>query len=138
MTSPNPTSSLSSFVDDWVLVIDDDEPVRAMLLIALSSESVEVVAASGATEALEILQRRSTEPVLVLTDVMMPETNGLVLARKLSSMLKRSKLAIMSGHLNSIAWWPVEMREIAYIAKPFRVSEVVSLVALARAEFKRD
>ncbi|WP_438481629.1 response regulator [Oleiharenicola lentus] len=123
---------------DWILVIDDDEPIRSMLLIALSTPEVQVVAAGGAAEALEIIKQRPTEPVLVLTDVMMPETNGLVLARKLSAMLKRSKLAIMSGHLNNIAWWPVELREIAYIAKPFRISDLTALVATARAEFKRD
>lgn len=56
-----------------VLVVEDDEPIRKLLLRCLSSDGYEVLWADNGTRALEILVERSAD--LVVTDVMMAVTS---------------------------------------------------------------
>lgn len=123
---------------DWILVVDDDEPIRMMLADMLRTADTEVETAADGHEALAVLDGRANEPLLVVADVLMPGMDGLTLARKLGTRLKRSKIAIMSGHLTDLSWWPVDLREIAFIEKPFQMSQMLELAALARAEYRRD
>ena len=123
---------------DWILVVDDEQQINAMIVNALSSEQLEVVTAVSAEEAFQALDRHASEPVLVLTDVLMPGMDGLSLARKLITRLTRSKIVVMSGHLTDISWWPADLRELVFLAKPFRISEVSSLVEIAQTGFNRS
>ena len=136
---PSPESQPSPLpVRDWILVVDDEQPINGMLVNALTSDQLEVVTASNGAEALQALETHTAEPVLVLTDVLMPGMDGLTLARKLLSRLTRSKIVIMSGHLTDVSWWPADLRELVFLAKPFRMSEVSSLIDIARAGFNRE
>jgi len=120
-----------------MVVVDDDQPIHRMIGEMLEDSGVDVVAASDATAGLEALDREPNEPVLVLIDVLMPGMDGLTLARKLGSRLGRSKVAIMSGHLSNLSWWPVDLRELPYLGKPFRMAELKELLATARVESRR-
>ncbi|HEX2861262.1 MAG TPA: response regulator [Lacunisphaera sp.] len=122
---------------DWVLVVDDDEPIREVLAQFLEGAGVEVLGAGGGLAALDVVASRAAEPVVVFIDVLMPGMDGLTLARKLKSKLKRSTLVIISGHMTDLSWWPVDLREVAFLAKPFRLAEVNEVVAAAQAGFRR-
>ena len=119
----------------WVLVVDDEEGIYRIITEALSVENLAVQHAKNAKDALQLLDRRSTEPLLVFLDVLMPGMDGLTLARKLGSRLRRSKIAIMSGHLTDMSWWPDDLREVEFLAKPFRVHDIMQLLEKARAEY---
>jgi FixJ family two-component response regulator len=64
--------------------------------------------------------------------------DGLTLARKLHARLTRSKIVIMSGHLTDASWWPADLRDLVFIAKPFRMTDLKPLVEAARADCPRD
>lgn len=131
LASPDQTTGHTG--RDWLLVVDDDGAIRELLSIALGSETVEVVTAGDGRLALLALNERATAPVLVLVDVLMPGMDGLTLTRKLMTRLPRSKLVVMSGHLTDASWWPADLREVTFIAKPFRMAELKALVAEARS-----
>ncbi|HEY4300726.1 MAG TPA: response regulator [Candidatus Didemnitutus sp.] len=116
----------------WVLVVDDEEAMCRLIVSALEGEPVEVVTAPSGAAALKIVAERPTEPLLALIDVMMPGIDGLTLARKLSSTLKRTKLVIMSGHLSDVSWWPADLREVAFVAKPFHMTALAEFLREAR------
>lgn len=122
---------------DWILVVDDEQSINAMIKSALNTADLEVVTAINAAEALQALDGHASEPLLVLTDVLMPGMDGLTLARKLLTRLTQSKIIIISGHLTDISWWPADLRELVFLAKPFRTSEISALVDVARAGLKR-
>lgn len=118
----------------WVLVVDDDRPMHELIATALGTEGVKVVTASSGPEAFAALDSHAKEPLLVLTDVLMPGMDGLTLARKLKSRLKSAKIVVMSGHLADVSWWPADLRDLTFLAKPFRMAELSALIESARAE----
>ena len=64
-----------------ILVVDDDPGIRASLGLLLQSWGFEALQAADATEATRIVERQ--EPDIVITDLVMPETSGLELLKKL-------------------------------------------------------
>jgi DNA-binding NtrC family response regulator len=81
------------------------------------------------------LATRPTEPVLALVDVLMPGIDGLTLAKKMQVRFKRTTIVIMSGHMSNLSWWPMELRDIPFLAKPFRLAELNELLAGARENY---
>lgn len=121
---------------DWVLVVDDDKPMHELISTALDTDAFEIVTAGNGAEAFQALDQHSVEPMLVLTDVLMPGMDGLTLARKLKARLKLGKIVVMSGHLADVSWWPADLRDLAFLAKPFRMAELTALIESARIEYK--
>lgn len=64
-----------------ILVVDDDEALRSILTEGLEGEGFEVTQASNGVEALRHLETRTTD--IVLTDLLMPQMDGIELIRHL-------------------------------------------------------
>lgn len=103
-----------------------------LIVNSLAGEKVEVVTALSGAAALKIVSDRPSAPLLALIDVMMPGIDGLSLARKFASTLKRTKIVIMSGHLSDASWWPADLREVAFVAKPFHMTALTEFLREAR------
>ena len=69
-----------------VLVIDDDPTFCTIMRVYLRDDGYDVHLAYDAHDALSILE--STQPDIILTDIMMPEIDGLDLIRQLRTMRK--------------------------------------------------
>jgi len=138
MTPSESAENKPAAVSHWVLVVDDEAGIYRIISESLSNQPLEIVHAKNAKDALVIVEQRQTEPLLVLLDVLMPGMDGLTLARKLGGKLKHSKIAIMSGHMTDLSWWPDDLREVEFLAKPFRVTEVVTLLEAARSQYDLD
>lgn len=132
MNSENHNSPAKANATDWILVIDDEEPIRQVMVGFLRETGIEVVDAVDAASALVILGKRPTEPLLIFVDVVMPGMDGLTLARKLRGNLKTARIVLMSGQTSRKSWWPADLRELTFLDKPFRHSEIVGLVETAR------
>lgn len=63
------------------LLVDDEEPIRSLLIELLEELPLEIVEAKDGREAWDIFQREKFD--LVITDIHMPIMNGLVLAEKI-------------------------------------------------------
>lgn len=135
MTKHNTDSAVAVTPRAWMLVIDDNDPFRQIFLNNYDTPELEVVGAENAVAALKILAESPTDPLLVLIDVLMPGMDGLTLARKIKAKLKgRGKIVIMSGHQNDISWWPVDLRDLSYLSKPFPLTVVDALLYEARGQ----
>src|SRR3989441_8368089 len=66
-----------------VLIVDDDAGIRGSLRLLLQSWGFETLLASDAAEATRLVERQ--DPDIVITDLVMPETSGLDLLRKLKA-----------------------------------------------------
>ena len=134
MDSAMKPSAPSNASSDWALLVDDEQQLRDMLTEQLETFGLSVVAAEGGETALQLVQTKSSPPLLAIIDVMMPGMDGLTLARRIIARYKQqTKVVIVSGHLADVSWWPVDLREVAFIPKPFRLAEIERVVAEARA-----
>jgi two-component system response regulator (stage 0 sporulation protein F) len=78
-----------------ILIIDDEEPIRALLRTALETAGHEVMGAPNGCIGLALYRRRP--PDLVITDILMPELNGLELLLQLTREFLHAKVIAISG-----------------------------------------
>jgi CheY-like chemotaxis protein len=78
-----------------ILLIEDDNDLRKMLLKLLEREGYEVVEASNGKEALNMVTYLL--PDLVITDIIMPEQDGIGTINQLKKLSKNIKIIAISG-----------------------------------------
>jgi two-component system, response regulator, stage 0 sporulation protein F len=78
-----------------ILIIDDEEPVRVLLRSALQAAGYEVVEAANGREGLALYRHKPTD--LVITDIAMPEMNGLDMMLELTRYFLDAKVIAISG-----------------------------------------
>jgi CheY-like chemotaxis protein len=107
-----------------ILLAEDEEPLRAMLVRAFQSEHAVVAAADGA-EALDKLVAAKGEFDLLLTDIRMPLMDGIALALAAARDFPRLVILMMTGY--------ADQRERAHgldalihdvISKPFSLAQI--------------
>jgi CheY-like chemotaxis protein len=78
-----------------ILVIDDDAQFRGMLCQVLGRAGYEVVEASNGKEGLDLFRAEPTD--LVISDILMPEQEGLQTIRELRHEFPETKIIAISG-----------------------------------------
>ena len=120
-----------------VLIVDDDEKVRALLAELSEIEGYEVAVAPDGGRALELVA--SFEPDVVISDVVMPVLDGIELCRHIKQNSKTADIPVLllSGHRNAAADSLEGLTAGAddYLDIPFRNEEL--LVKIARLAERR-
>jgi DNA-binding response OmpR family regulator len=111
-----------------ILVLEDEEEIRSMLVDALGEAGYRVESATDGLTGLAHFQAGSFD--VVLTDLSLPECSGLDVARSVKSLRAETPVVLITG------WGrlgdPVRLRESGVdlmLVKPFRLERVVSVVA---------
>ena len=78
-----------------ILIIDDEELVRVLLRSALEAAGYEVTEAVNGRQGLELYRRNPMD--LVITDIVMPELNGLDMLLELTKEFLHAKVIAISG-----------------------------------------
>ena len=86
-----------------ILVVDDESVMRRVIRSVLEEAGYRVLLASDGKAALKLLGKHSVE--LVLTDLVMPEVEGIELIREISSRYTGTKIIAMSGGGRGDARW---------------------------------
>ena len=117
-----------------LLLVDDDPQVRQLLSEVGNREGFEVLEAADGAAAIEMLQRRHMD--LVLLDLHMPRVNGLEVLRSVRSSGSSSQIALMSGAARvEDAVEAIKLGASEYFAKPLDLSKVRALMAAMRQQF---
>lgn len=104
-----------------ILVVEDDLSLQAFLAKSLRAENYKSLCAANGAEALRLLETHSVE--LILSDVMMPEMDGIAFCRQVKSNIQYSHipLVLLTAKGNSDAEIAgIENGADAYITKPFK------------------
>ena len=119
-----------------VHVIDDDEAVRSSLALLLESAGLAARCYASAAAFLEVAPQ--LEIGAVLTDVRMPEMDGLTLQRRLVDSGFRLPVIIMTGHGDvPIAVDALKAGAADFLEKPFDDSHLLDAVRAALATSQR-
>ena len=81
-----------------ILVVDDEEGIRDSVCEVLTDEGYRVIAAQGATTAMDLI--RKVRPPLVLLDVWMPDVDGIGLLKEIKQQASELPVVMSSGHRN--------------------------------------
>jgi PAS domain S-box-containing protein len=116
-----------------ILVVDDDNDVREMIVEILGQLGYGILVATNGPEALAVL-RRDDSVDLLFSDVVMPAgMSGVELARAARRLRPALKVLLSSGHPGDTRAQPIQP-EFPFIAKPYRPSVLGARIAEVLAQ----
>ena len=116
-----------------ILIVDDEQPIRALMRATLTMAGHQVVEASGGEEALEKIKKQNID--LVVLDIMMPVTDGYEVLERLKAIPAKANVPVIVVTAKSYESEGI-MREmtggaIDHISKPFDPEDLE--IAVSRA-----
>jgi len=114
---------------ETILVVDDENQVRALARDILLGAGYRVLEAEDGDQALRVVEEHPGPVHVLVTDVMMPGINGKELADRLGAAYPDMKIIFMSGRAAEVisdagVLIPVD----AFLAKPFTVDRLLNKV----------
>ena len=117
--SPRPGQAAAGQGTETVLLVEDEDALRALLREVLESLGYRVLDAGLGAEALRIAREHRGPIHVLLTDLVMPHMTGRELAARLSCLRPELKVLFMSGYGVGAAPRQEIPSDAAYIEKPF-------------------
>lgn len=112
-----------------ILLVEDEDAVRAFATRALTARGYNVVAAAGGVEALALMDAAEHRFDLVVSDVVMPEMDGPTLLRQLRAREPGLKVIFISGYAEEAFARNLPATEsFSFLAKPFSLKQLVAAV----------
>jgi len=115
-----------------ILVIDDEGIVRTSCSRALSPEGYEVASAKNGSEGLKLLEGGKFD--IVLTDLKMPDMDGIEILRKVKEKWPETEVIIITGYQTvDTAVKSIKLGAFDYLEKPFTPDTLIAAVTNALA-----
>jgi two-component system cell cycle sensor histidine kinase/response regulator CckA len=112
-----------------VLVAEDDKGVRRFTKKALEANGYVVFESSNALEALSLFEREKANFHLVLSDVVLPDINGVQFVDQLLARNPDLLVILCSGYANVKSLWPlINERHFRFIKKPYSAYELLRAI----------
>jgi len=112
-----------------IVIIDDEQQIRTLLQLILTGQGYEVAVAKNGIEAMNLLSENS--PDLIITDIFMPEKDGLEIIQEIRTTNSEVKIiAISGGSIKMNANFLNVAREIRAdraLTKPFEIELLCEL-----------
>jgi two-component system, cell cycle sensor histidine kinase and response regulator CckA len=108
------------WVKQTILLVEDEEMVRALMCEVLEREGYEVLSCSHPQQGIEVSRQRGRQIDLLLTDVVMPGMNGRDMANRILEFLPELRVIFMSGYTEHALAREGEIDpQFEYLQKPF-------------------
>lgn len=116
--------------DETILVVDDEDVVRKVAEGALKAHGFKTLSASNGKEALEILDKRSSDVMLVLLDLTMPVMSGKETLALIRERFEGMPVIVCSGYMVDLEGFEDEtgFRPDAAIQKPYEIKSLASKI----------
>jgi two-component system cell cycle sensor histidine kinase/response regulator CckA len=112
-----------------ILLVEDEDPVRAVNARALTARGYTVLEAASGIEALQVIEQRGEAVDLVVSDVVMPEMDGPTLLGELRKLYPDLKVIFVSGYAEDAFRKNLpEGEEFNFLPKPFSLRQLVEIV----------
>jgi two-component system cell cycle sensor histidine kinase/response regulator CckA len=115
-----------------VLLVEDEDAVRAFASRALASRGYKVLEADSGETALKVLDQNQGKIDLVLSDVVMPEMDGPTLLKELRKKGVKTRIVFISGYAEDAFEKNLEgQADFAFLPKPFTLKQLAEAVKQA-------
>ena len=113
-----------------ILLVDDEEDIRDVIGISLTDIGYNVHAVQNGKEAMQLFDK--INPMIVLTDIKMPEMDGIELLQKVKQMNPDTEVIMITGHGDmNLAIKSLKHEATDFITKPINIDALD--IALKRA-----
>ncbi|MFZ9395204.1 MAG: cell cycle two-component system response regulator CpdR [Erythrobacter sp.] len=106
-----------------ILLAEDEEAMRTYLDRALTNAGYEVVAVDRGTAAVPLLEEQHFD--LLLSDIVMPEMDGIELAQRCGEISPRTKVMFITGFAAVSLRASREQPQAKMLSKPFHLRDLV-------------
>ena len=108
-----------------ILLAEDEQAMREYLVRALEKSGYEVVAVDRGTDAAPLLEDESRHFDLLLTDIVMPEMDGIELARHCAKVSPKTEVMFITGFSGVALRAGESMPKAKVLSKPFHLKDLV-------------
>ena len=115
-----------------VLLVEDEDMVRAVAERALSRAGFTVTTASDGDEGLEIVEGGARFDIVV-SDVVMPAMDGPSMAREIRKLMPEMPVLFMSGYAEEQLRKEIDIANVQFLPKPFTVQQITDKVGAVLA-----
>ena len=105
-----------------ILIVDDEQPIRDILVYNLKKEGYNTIEASDGITAVDIAQQK--RPDLILLDIMLPKLDGLSVCKRVKNSLSVPIIMLTAKDSEIDKILGLELGADDYITKPFSVREL--------------
>jgi two-component system response regulator YesN len=121
-----------------VLIIDDEPIIRKGLRNIINWKNFGCEVCGEAADGLEGIELiRKLLPDIIITDIKMPETDGLTMLREIKDSVPDSKIIILTGHRDfDYVHEALKIGAFDFLLKPSKIEELTSVIARAVKELK--
>jgi two-component system sensor histidine kinase/response regulator len=110
-----------------VLVVDDDDRIRILLLDTLSALGYNTIGAKDGEEAVDLLEKQ--KPDVVISDIKMPKLNGLSLLRNIKNKDPKVPVLMITGYnFTYTRDQALDSGADGFLVKPFRIGKIEDLM----------
>lgn len=106
-----------------ILLAEDEDAMRTYLARALENAGYSVVAVDRGTAAVPLLERESFD--LLLSDIVMPEMDGIELAQRCAEISPETKVMFITGFAAVTLKASQEAPQAKVLSKPFHLKDLV-------------
>jgi DNA-binding response OmpR family regulator len=118
-----------------ILFIEDENTLREVFCNTLQQLYKNVYEASDGVEALEVFKKNKID--IVVTDINMPNMNGLEFLKELRKLDKNCKIIIISAHTDlNYLLDATELNITKYLIKPIDMEQLVATIEIAAEQMK--
>jgi two-component system cell cycle sensor histidine kinase/response regulator CckA len=138
--APAPPPPVSAATPATILLVEDEVPVRKTTARMLERAGYTVLAAATPSEACSIFEKERSRIDLLLSDIVMPEMHGPVLAERLLAQRSDLRVLFVSGYSDVMPETRDGSAKPVFLAKPFTTAALLAAVreALSGRLARRD
>ena len=121
---------------ETILVVEDHDSIRRIMVRSLEKQGYKVLSAVNGVDAIQVFQSYSGPIDLLLSDVVMPQMDGVQLAEKLQELAPGTKILFISGYTDDWnRYFNPSQGNKQLFQKPFAIPEFLAEI---RKRLDRD